>query len=101
MSLNHIDEFFETVTIVGIVDENLGSIFLSENFHTTRNSGCSNSFFDVLKTSSETEASKSSSNGIFLVEVTNELNIIISSEFTTSWKIKALEFSIWLFDWLP
>lgn len=44
--------------------------------------------FDVLKTCSETETSKSSSNCIFLVEVANELDIIISSEFTRSWKAK-------------
>ncbi|CIW08328.1 Uncharacterised protein [Streptococcus pneumoniae] len=84
MSFNHIDEFFQTIPIVGIVDEDLGSIFLSEDFHTTRNAGCSDAFFDVLKTCSETETSKSSSNCIFLVEVANELDIIISSEFTRS-----------------
>ena len=62
---------------MGVVDEDLGAIILSEDFHTTRNAGCSDSFFDVLKTSSETEAGKSSSNCIFLVEVTDELDIIV------------------------
>ena len=69
------------IHILGIVNENLGTIFLSENFHTTRNTGCCDSFFDVLKTCSQTETGKSSSDCIFLVEVANQLNIIITSEF--------------------
>ena len=84
MGFNHIDEFFQTVTIVGIVDEDLGSIFLCEDFHTSRDAGCRNSFFDVLQTGSETKAGKSSSNSVFLIEVADELDIIITSEFTCS-----------------
>ena len=50
MGFNNRNQFFQTITIVGIVDEDLGSIFLSENFHTSRNAGCSDPFFDVLQT---------------------------------------------------
>lgn len=81
MSFNHIDEFFQTIPIVGIVDEDLGSIFLSEDFHTTRNAGCSDAFWcpqDLLRDGDKQVQQQLH----FLVEVANELNIIISSEFT-------------------
>ena len=52
MGFDNWEQFFQAITIMGIVDEDLGSIILSQDFHSARNARLSNPFLDILKTRS-------------------------------------------------
>ena len=50
MGFDNWEQFFQAISIMGVVDEDLSAIFLSQDFHSARNTRLSNSLFDVFKT---------------------------------------------------
>ena len=52
MGFDNWEQFFQAISIMGVVDEDLGSIFLSQDFHSARNARLGNSFLDIFETRS-------------------------------------------------
>ena len=49
MGFDNWEQFFQAISIMGIVDENLSAVFLSQDFHSARNTRLSNPFLDILE----------------------------------------------------